>query len=133
MSDSPATVTASGIASLAGVGRAAVSNWRRRYADFPQPVGGAGTSPSFDLRSVENWLQEQGKVPEIPAEERTWRRIEAFGMPEHAGDAMSLTGAFLLAEASSHPEASIAREAGHGAQPVTGLLPARDLAARVDR
>ncbi|HUZ55882.1 MAG TPA: N-6 DNA methylase [Streptosporangiaceae bacterium] len=133
MSGSPATVTASGIASLAGVGRAAVSNWRRRYSDFPQPMGGTATSPSFDLRSVENWLQEQGKVPEIPAEERTWRRIEAFGMPEHAGDAMSLTGAFLLAEASRHPEASIAREAGHGAEPITGLLPARDLAARVDR
>ena len=81
MSDSTATVTASGIASLAGVGRAAVSNWRRRYADFPQPVGGTATSPAFDLRAVENWLQEQGKVPEIPAEERTWRRIEAFGMP----------------------------------------------------
>ena len=123
MSDSPATVTASGIASLAGVGRAAVSNWRRRYADFPQPVGGTATSPSFDLRSVENWLQEQGKVPEIPAEERTWRRIEAFGMPEHAGDALSLTGAFLLAE----------RDAGHGAEPSTGMLPARDLAAAVDR
>lgn len=27
-------VTAAGIARLAGVGRAAVSNWRRRYADF---------------------------------------------------------------------------------------------------
>ena len=81
MSDSTATVTASGIASLAGVGRAAVSNWRRRYADFPQPVGGSAASLAFDLRAVENWLQEQGKVPEFPAEERTWRRIEAFGMP----------------------------------------------------
>jgi hypothetical protein len=132
MSDSPATVTASGIASLAGVGRAAVSNWRRRHADFPQPVGGTATSPSFDLRSVESWLQEQGKVPEIPAEERTWRRIEAFGMPEHAGDALSLAGAFLLAETSSHPEANTAGEAGHGTEQVTGMLPARDLAARVD-
>jgi len=109
MSDSTATVTASGIASLAGVGRAAVSNWRRRYADFPQPVGGSAASPAFDLRAVENWLQEQGKVPEIPAEERTWRRIEASGMPEHAGDALSLTGAFLLAGASGQPGAVTAR------------------------
>ena len=133
MSDSTATVTASGIASLACVGRAAVSNWRRRYADFPQPVGGTATSPAFDLRSVENWLQEQGKVPEIPAEERTWRRIEAFGMPEHAGDALSLTGAFLLAEASRQPEAATARKAEHGGRANTGLPPAPDLAARVDR
>jgi hypothetical protein len=133
MSDSTATVTASGIASLASVGRAAVSNWRRRYADFPQPVGGTATSPAFDLRAVENWLQAQGKVPEIPAEERTWRRIEAFGMPEHAGDALSLTGAFLLAGASGQPEAITARESRRGAEPATSLLPAPELAARVDR
>ena len=133
MSDSTATVTASGIASLAGVGRAAVSNWRRRYADFPQPVGGSAASPAFDLRAVESWLQEQGKVPEIPAEERTWRRIEAFGMPEHAGEALSLTGAFLLAGASGQPEAATAPKGRRGAGPATGLLPAPELAARVDR
>lgn len=132
MSDSTATVTASGIASLAGVGRAAVSNWRRRYADFPQPVGGSAASPAFDLRAVENWLQGQGKVPEIPAEERTWRRIEAFGMPEHAGDALSLTGAFLLADASGQPEAVTARKGRRGAGPAAGLIPAPELAARVD-
>ena len=33
-----ATVTAADIARLAGVGRAAVSNWRRRHPDFPRPV-----------------------------------------------------------------------------------------------
>src|SRR5438046_761868 len=43
-----ATLTASGIARLANVGRAAVSNWRRRHADFPTPVGGTPTSPLFD-------------------------------------------------------------------------------------
>jgi len=132
MSDSTATVTASGIASLAGVGRAAVSNWRRRYADFPQPVGGSAASPAFDLRAVENWLQEQGKVPEIPAEERTWRRIEASGMPEHAGDALSLTGAFLLAGASGQPGAVTARKGRRGTGPAAGLLPPPELAARVD-
>ena len=34
-------MTAAAIARLAGVGRAAVSNWRRRYPDFPKPVAGA--------------------------------------------------------------------------------------------
>jgi hypothetical protein len=129
MSDSSATVTASGIASLAGVGRAAVSNWRRRYADFPQPVGGTATSPAFDLRAVENWLQEQGKVPEIPDAERTWRRIEAFGMPDRAGDALGLTGAFLLGQR----ETGTAREGAQDSKPYAGLLPARDLAARLER
>jgi hypothetical protein len=133
MSDSSATVTASGIASLAGVGRAAVSNWRRRYADFPQPVGGTAASPAFDLQAVENWLQEQGKVPEIPDAERTWRRIEAFGMPDRAGDALGITGAFLLATASPQAEAGAAREGGQDTSPEAGLLPARELDARLDR
>ena len=33
-------ITAVEIARLAGVGRAAVSNWRKRHADFPRPTGG---------------------------------------------------------------------------------------------
>ncbi len=54
-------VTAADIARLAGVGRAAVSNWRRRYPDFPQPVGGPATSPTFALADVEAWLRANGK------------------------------------------------------------------------
>lgn len=49
-------VTAADIARLAGVGRAAVSNWRRRHADFPQPTGGTMGSPTFDLEDVQRWL-----------------------------------------------------------------------------
>ncbi|MFJ1825446.1 SAM-dependent methyltransferase, partial [Streptomyces sp. NPDC088178] len=66
-------VTAAGIARLAGVGRAAVSNWRRRHADFPKPVGGTETSPSFALREVEQWLRDQGKLAEVPLRERVWQ------------------------------------------------------------
>jgi hypothetical protein len=40
-------VTASEIARLAEVGRAAVSNWRRRFDDFPEPSGGTAASPMF--------------------------------------------------------------------------------------
>jgi SAM-dependent methyltransferase len=61
-------VTAADIARLAGVGRAAVSNWRRRYADFPRPVGGPATSPTFDLGQVEAWLRANGKQLADPAE-----------------------------------------------------------------
>ena len=32
-------MTAAAIARLAGVGRAAVSNWRRRYPEFPEARG----------------------------------------------------------------------------------------------
>ncbi len=51
-----AEVTAAEIARLAGVGRAAVGNWRKRHADFPQPVGGSTGSPTFRLSEVELWL-----------------------------------------------------------------------------
>jgi hypothetical protein len=47
--DDDATVSAADIARLAGVGRAAVSNWRRRYPDFPPPVGGPASSPRVGL------------------------------------------------------------------------------------
>ncbi|GIG17234.1 hypothetical protein Cme02nite_55660 [Catellatospora methionotrophica] len=61
-------VTAADIARLAGVGRAAVSNWRRRHADFPQPVGGPPNSPMFALADVEAWLRVNGKLEDaLPA------------------------------------------------------------------
>ncbi|MFI6639262.1 N-6 DNA methylase [Streptomyces sp. NPDC050504] len=68
-------VTAAGIARLAGVGRAAVSNWRRRHADFPKPVGGTETSPAFALAEVEEWLRRQGKLAEVPLRERAWQQV----------------------------------------------------------
>jgi SAM-dependent methyltransferase len=72
-----ATVSAADIARLAGVGRAAVSNWRRRHPDFPQPVGGTPTSPVFGLADVEAWLRDQRKLEELPLEERVWQRLRA--------------------------------------------------------
>src|SRR5690554_909616 len=50
-------VTAADIARLAGVTRAAVSNWRRRHDDFPSPVGGTSSSPLFALDQVREWLE----------------------------------------------------------------------------
>ncbi|MEW2082584.1 N-6 DNA methylase [Streptomyces sp. NPDC005283] len=75
MPDRSSEVTAAEIARLAGVGRAAVSNWRRRHADFPKPVGGTETSPSFALPEVEQWLRDQGKLAEIPLRERVWQDL----------------------------------------------------------
>ncbi|WP_433300966.1 N-6 DNA methylase [Actinoplanes sp. CA-030573] len=72
-----ASVTAADIARLAGVGRAAVSNWRKRYESFPAPVGGTAVSPQFDLDEVEKWLAGQGKLTEVAAEDRLWRALLA--------------------------------------------------------
>ena len=57
-----AEVTAADIARIAGVGRAAVSNWRRRHADFPAPVGGPATSPTFALADIQAWLAANGRT-----------------------------------------------------------------------
>ncbi|AWW39181.1 N-6 DNA methylase [Streptomyces cadmiisoli] len=94
MQDNATEVTAAGIARLAGVGRAAVSNWRRRHADFPKPVGGTETSPSFSLAEVETWLRRQGKLAEVPLRERVWQQL--VGHPEGPVAALAHAGCVLL-------------------------------------
>ncbi|WBO65827.1 N-6 DNA methylase [Streptomyces camelliae] len=94
MQENATEVTAAGIARLAGVGRAAVSNWRRRHADFPKPVGGTETSPSFALAEVEAWLRKQGKLAEVPLRERVWQQL--VGHPEGPLTALVHTGCALL-------------------------------------
>ncbi|MFF0479323.1 N-6 DNA methylase [Streptomyces sp. NPDC004284] len=87
-------MNAAGIARLAGVGRAAVSNWRRRHPDFPKPVGGTETSPSFALADVERWLRAQGKLAEVPLKERVWQQVA--GHPAGAVTALVHAGCALL-------------------------------------
>ncbi len=72
-------VTASDIARMAGISRAAVSNWRRRYTDFPEPVGGTATSPTYHVGQIEEWLARHGKAAERPRTEQAletlWQNI----------------------------------------------------------
>ena len=69
------TVNAGDIARLAEVGRAAVSNWRRRFDDFPAPVGGTASSPLYLLRDVEAWLRGNGKSFRVSPAERLWTQL----------------------------------------------------------
>jgi hypothetical protein len=84
MSDAPvpqvgSLVTGSEIARLAGVTRAAVSNWRRRYGDFPAPVGGGG-SPLFALADVQAWLDKQRKGQDLSEDVQLWQALRgAYG------------------------------------------------------
>ncbi|MEE6261798.1 N-6 DNA methylase [Plantactinospora sonchi] len=101
MQENP-TVTAAEIARLAGVGRAAVSNWRKRHADFPTPLRGAPASPEFDLLQVERWLRAQGKLPGLSPVDRLWRRLAAGDSPSAA---LVAAGTLLLARhRGEHPE-----------------------------
>ena len=79
-------VTGSEIARLAGVTRAAVSNWRRRYDDFPAQVGGAANSPLYALAEVQVWLDRQRKGQEVSPEVELWQAMRAaFGEQMTAG------------------------------------------------
>lgn len=96
-------VNAAEIARIVGVSRAAVSNWRRRYLDFPKPVGGTPTSPAFSWAEVETWLKANNKLsrsveprpePEETTSQAPWddeRLAEAMAalLPE-------LTGGLIL-------------------------------------
>ncbi|MER5643873.1 N-6 DNA methylase [Streptosporangium sp. NPDC002524] len=90
------TVNAADVARLADVGRAAVSNWRKRFDDFPQPVGGTATSPAFSLAQVERWLRHHGRYVEVSPLERVWQWLRAVGDDLRLGEAVGYTGAFLL-------------------------------------
>jgi chromosome partitioning protein len=47
------------IAGLARVTRAAVTNWRARFTDFPPPVAELKSGPVFRRWQVERWLQKR--------------------------------------------------------------------------
>ncbi|GAB2691869.1 N-6 DNA methylase [Kitasatospora kifunensis] len=92
------SVTLAEIARIAGVGRAAVSNWRRRHESFPNPVGGSDTSPQFSLAEVEEWLDREKKSkPTAGRLERLWPQVEALGDRNSMGRVLSAVGAELSA------------------------------------
>jgi hypothetical protein len=95
-----ATVSAGDIARLVDVGRAAVSNWRRRHEDFPQPVGGTASSPLFSLREVEDWLQRNGKRHQVSSVERVWQALRGSGDDLGLGERVADAGAALVTEAA---------------------------------
>ncbi|MEV6867691.1 N-6 DNA methylase [Streptosporangium subroseum] len=90
------TVNAGDIARLADVGRAAVSNWRKRFDDFPQPVGGTASSPLFSLRDVEDWAMRHDKGFTASPGDLVWQRLRGLGDDLRLGELVGHVGAFLL-------------------------------------
>ncbi|MEU8196619.1 N-6 DNA methylase [Microbispora amethystogenes] len=89
-------VTAADIARMAGVGRAAVSNWRRRHDDFPHPVGGTSTSPAFSLAEVRDWLRGHAEGRELPPDEWLWQELRTTADDDELADLIADLGAFLV-------------------------------------
>lgn len=89
-------MAAADIARLADVGRAAVSNWRRRFPDFPEPVGGSAASPLYSLIEVEAWLTRHGRQFQMLPADRVWQRIRGTVDELRLGEFVSYLGAFLV-------------------------------------
>ncbi|WP_432174104.1 N-6 DNA methylase [Streptomyces sp. Tue6028] len=95
-------VTGSEIARLAGVTRAAVSNWRRRYEDFPAPASGGVNSPLFALADVQAWLDRQRKGQRVSAEVQLWQALRGAYGDEMIGGLADVC--CLLADEEPSPE-----------------------------
>ncbi|MBM9509322.1 N-6 DNA methylase [Actinacidiphila acididurans] len=96
------------IARIAGVGRAAVSNWRRRHHTFPARIGGTDVSPQFSLAEVELWLRDNGKLRDVGRREFLWPRFEALGSRDESGLAVAEAARRMRSPRAriSHPELS---------------------------
>ncbi|MEV0895612.1 N-6 DNA methylase [Actinoplanes sp. NPDC049802] len=70
-------ISAAEVARLAGVTRAAVSNWRRRHPDFPEAVGG-GRNALFALSEITDWLDRQRKSTDVSDEVLVWQELRAL-------------------------------------------------------
>lgn len=114
MPDTPPTkagplVTGSEIARLAGVTRAAVSNWRRRYDDFPAPAGGGTGSPLFALSEVQAWLDRQRKGQDVSEDVQLWQALRGAYADDMLGALAD--AARLLGDPAAKPPGALPPEA----------------------
>lgn len=70
----------SDVAEIAGVTRAAVSQWRRRDKEphFPEATGGTDTRPLFDREAVLAWLRAEGKQINSAVARTFWDAANAY-------------------------------------------------------
>jgi predicted DNA-binding transcriptional regulator AlpA len=68
MSDLPKTLDLVGvaeIADMAGATKTSVSNWKKKWEDFPKPVADLRAGPVFWRHEVDAWLQKRLQKPNI--------------------------------------------------------------------
>ncbi len=74
-----ALVAPSDIAEMADVSRGAVSNWRKRAADFPAAIGGTAAKPLFSREAVRAWLVGRGyNIQQDSGEAIVWSAMNAL-------------------------------------------------------
>lgn len=95
--DPAGLVSLADVAAMAGLTRPAVSNWRRRYEDFPRPAVESGTTTLFRLSEIEAWAARHRKpLVERSTVQTVWMALNpARGtvLPENAAEAgMAMLG-----------------------------------------
>lgn len=92
------------IAELAGVSRPAVSNWKSRYSNFPEPAENSpARRPLFDFGEVLTWLKSEGSLPDDWEARATKLIITSAINPLAVGSRDSASSALLaLAVLASH-------------------------------
>ena len=90
----------------ASIGRAAVSNWRKRFDGFPEAIGGTAASPTFRLTDVETWLIANGRMPQQSGEDRLWRALQhSSSDPER--EIPGMAGALLALHRHGETDSSV--------------------------
>lgn len=99
MANGSALVSLADVAEMAGVTRPAVSNWRRRYPDFPTPERETGATSLFRLADLKRWMNKHGKRLEVPSTEQlVWsalNRTRGTALPEEAAEAGLIVVGYL--------------------------------------
>ncbi|GHC83979.1 SAM-dependent methyltransferase [Nocardiopsis terrae] len=130
-----ALLGASDIARLTGVKRPAVSNWRRRFSDFPEPVAGAASQPLFSLEQVRDWCRTHGKPFEADEADLLWQRLRAQVPDVRRAEFLAYLGQVLTEEIPVWPYTpGVPRQWGELAgELLSGQDPERDYQALCHR
>lgn len=140
-------ISLSDISELTKKTPSAVSNWRRRYKDFPLPRVEAATGSLFDFLEVQSWLIGNGRINEpiapsrlisqIASALRTWAEpseisrliiaslvyLEACGKAERPSDEISVELRYRWGEIEQGPEEEIQSRLAVAAQAIEGSNP----------
>jgi anti-sigma-K factor RskA len=116
--DVSSLLNASQIAELAQVGPSAVSNWRKRFGDFPAPVHAVpGGRDLFELQDVEAWLKSHGRLGEKRRSKHLlWSAADLLRSRVASGSTMETLGAALALIALRRRQAGPARRVGNDAE-----------------
>lgn len=110
-------VAASDIADLAGVSRAAVSNWRRRHADFPKQAAGTKSKPLYALPEVQAWLTKKHyAVERVSTEAKVWAAMNTLRGP-YSPEQSAMIVLVLAAERVMGDDVPAALELSHLTSP----------------